>query len=46
MCPTRDVWNKVALAIENQLTSITLADLVGEEQKDIDMGGKTCTRKK
>lgn len=27
-CPTRDVWTKVARAIEEQLTSIALSDLL------------------
>ena len=46
VCPTRDVWSKVAQAVEEQLTSITLADLVGEEPEDSSKGERGCIRKK
>ncbi len=46
MCPTRDVWNKVARVIEKQLTSIALSDLIGDEQEYTEIGDALCTQKK
>ncbi len=32
VCPTRDVWNMVSRLIEEQLRSVTLADLAAKQQ--------------